>query len=130
MKEYLINLSRILNEIDNDPLKSLQFFTTSLSSTNITNKPLDSCRMILITDILYNLIRNLSQLNDISDIQKNMDGILHNINNKYQNNQHLCWKSHEHHFHQSFEDYVNCPTTCLYEVSEFFNKLNKECYVQ
>lgn len=128
MKEYLTNISKILDEIDNNPLKSMQFFTTAVANTTIVNKPIDNCRMNLIIDILHNLVYNYSQLQNTDDIQKNTDEILYNINNKYQKNQHLCWYSHEHHFHKTFEEYVNCPITCLFEISEFLEKLRRECY--
>lgn len=130
MKEYLSNLSQILNEIDNNPVRSLQFFTTPMTTTNITNKPKDDCRYILIVDIIRNLIHSFTQLQNEDDVQKNLDQILYNINSKFQHNQQLCWPSHIHHFHSTFEDYVNCPVTCLFELSEFISKLNKECYVQ
>jgi hypothetical protein len=128
MKKYLTDLSIILDEIDSNPVKSLQFFTTAMANTNITNKPVDNCRTILITEILHNLIYNKTQLQDPNDIHKNTDDILRNIDNKYQKNQHFCWRSHEHHFHKTFEEYVNCPITCLCEISEYLDKLNKECY--
>jgi len=130
MKEYLIETSKILNEIDNNPLKSLQFFTTTLSSTTITNKPPDNCRLTLIIDILHNLICNYTQIEDSVDISKCINEILDNINSKYQQHQHFCWKSHESHFHKAFDEYVNCPVTCIYELSEFLDKLAKECYGQ
>ncbi len=130
MKEYLTNLSHILNEIDNNPVKSMMFFTTPMLTTTINNKPQDDCRWLLINNIVHNLVHELTQLHDMQDVQKNTEQILYNINNKYQQNQNLCWISHSHHFHSTFEEYVNCPVTCLYEISEFIHKLNKECYVQ
>jgi|SRR5208337_3267766 len=128
MKEYLTELSVILNDIDNNPVKSLQFFTTALVNTNIVNKPIDECRMKLITEILFHI--SLRQVFSEEYAQKNTDKILQSISTKYTNNQNLCWLSHSHHFHSSFEEYVNCPVTCLYELVEFFEKLKKECYVQ
>jgi len=128
MKKYLTDLSMILDEIDNNPSKSLMFFTTSMSTTTIANKPLDNCRFSLICDILHTIIYNRTQMQNIDDIHKNTDDILRNIDNKYQKNQHFCWSSHEHHFHKTFEEYVNCPITCLCEISEYLDKLNKKCY--
>lgn len=128
MKEYLTEMISIIDQINNDPIRSLQFFTTSLINTNITNKPPDNCKMILVREILAHLIRNYTQLRDNNDLQKNLDDVLVNIDNKYQHNQHICWKSHEHHFHKSFEEYVNCPVTCLCEIGEFLDKVRKEYY--
>ena len=130
MKEYLTDLYRMLDEIDNNPNKSLLFFTTSMPTTTLTNKPPDTCRFDLIVDILHSSIYNRTQLQSMDDIHKNTEEILRSIDNKYQKNQHFCWRSHDYHFHKSFEEYVNCPVTCLCEISEYLNKLNKECYVQ
>lgn len=129
MKEYLTELISIIDQINNDPRKSLMFFTTSTANTTIQNKPIDDCKMKLITEIAWHLVQQYTQLRDENDIQKNLDELLEQIHNKYIHNQHMCWKSHEHHFHKSFEEYVNCPVTCLCEIGEFLDKVRKEYYV-
>lgn len=48
------------------------------------------------------------------------------MNKIYLANQHLCWKSHEHHFHIAFVEYLTCPVTCLYEIVEWLEKIRGE----
>lgn len=115
MKQTLLSLTQILSSINDDPQKSLCYFTNSNKyRTNETTPPPD-CKWILIHEALNHL--NISN--------KDKQEFLIELNLIYTYNQHLCWKSHEHHFHANFECYVNCPMTCLGEIVEFLEKVIK-----
>ncbi len=138
MYQQLKHLADIIENIDSDPQRSMLFYTTSVTTTNVKNKPPDGVRWHLIVDTLYQ-IESMSKFHrdyrDIDihlrdDISRSVDNILEQLNNKYHNHQYLCWQSHSHHFHVTVQEYINCPVTCLFEVSEFINKLIKEIYHQ
>ncbi len=131
MHQHLKFLVSVVNSIDNDPQKSMLFYTTALTTTTVENKPPKDIRWRLLVDSLYNFEAHLEN-KDIYDrsLERSVDDILDKLNTRYQNHQHLCWKSHEHHFHTTVQDYVNCPITCLCEIGEFLDKLVKEIYHQ
>ena len=128
MKQHLKDLSALLNDINNNPQNSMKFFTGPCKN-NEKSKPRDDIKYILIRDILENVefIQNNRQQADYSE---RISKILQDIDRKYQQTQNLCWRSHDHHFHATFKDYVNCPVTCLAELSEYFEKLHKELFSQ
>lgn len=66
--------------------------------------------------------------NDCEIVDVQAQALLQRLENIYIFSQHLCWRSHEHHFHTCLKEYVNCPITCLPEISEYLGKIVKELY--
>jgi len=127
MQEQLNLLIETLESVDNDPKKSLRFFTTAMPTTNITNVPPPDCRYQLIVDILYSMCFNIHQGDD-GLARQNVDDIMLKLSEEYQSNQHHCWQAHSHHFHTTLSEYINCPVTCLYEIIEYLHKVRKDMY--
>src|SRR6266446_618663 len=105
--DNLKHLADILENIDSDPQKSMLFYTTSLPSTTIKNKPPDNVRWHLLVNTLYHIESktNSTEQQYEYNIQYNVDELLEKLNNQYQTHQHLCWQSHSHHFHKTVDEY-------------------------
>lgn len=128
MQEHLKLLVEILDELDSNPQKTMRFVTQAVGTTTISNKPPDDIRYQLIRDISFKFAYHNMYAGDEQLTMQYVDDFMLKIGNKYINNQHLCWRAHDHHFHKSFEEYVNCPITCLCEIGEFLNKLGRTLY--
>lgn len=118
--QHLISVFQAVNE---EPQKSLYFYTGAFPPNTRTIQPPPDIKWRLFVDSLYHFEMHQHE----ADI-KVIDEVLDVLNNHYQQRQHFCWRSHEHHFHVDLEEYVNCPVTCLYEIEEFLEKLHKELY--
>lgn len=103
--QFVVNKIKDLND---DPAISMKYYTNTCPGRNITNKSEDT--------IKYDLLRYLFEHCHRPDILVELEVI-------YQNNQQFCWQSHSHHFHPTFEQYVNCPITCLGEIEEYLEKI-------
>jgi hypothetical protein len=128
MHQQIKELCQIIVTIDNDPVKSMSYFTGVCDTKTPLTKPLYNCRWLLITDALHRLQHQFMHSDDCSYVDSHVDELFNKLNDVYQRNQHHCWQSHHHHFHRTFEEYVNCPITCLAEVSEYLSKIIKELY--
>jgi hypothetical protein len=122
MLQQIKLLCEILTNIDNDPSKCMQFYTSGgymshRQNPATTQTPTSDCRWLLIVEALQHIDN------------ENYHDFLRKLNADFVETQHLCWKSHDHHFHVDFHRYVLCPVTCLYEVVEYLNKLIKEMYI-
>lgn len=131
MKQHLLTLKQTIDHIDNDPVRSMRFWTTSCSNTHEGNKPPDDIRYKLVVDTLYTieaqiLNKDIVQVIQDPDFCRMVDEKLDRLDRFYQQHQEYTWRSHDHHFHTSFAQYVNCPITCLTEISEFLGKIVKE----
>jgi hypothetical protein len=122
----------ILNNIDSNPQQSMQFITSggckyiSTSPSNLS--PSKDCRWTLIGEILHKS-QHIQMSNDnCGEVDMYITDIFTKLNDVYQHSQQYCWKSHEHHFHTNFEQYVNCPVTCISEISEYLERTLKEMY--
>ena len=130
MHQQLKFLHDTLEVIDNDPQKTMQFYTgCCIAKPNINNNPPPSnIRWLLIEDILHKVQHFGLQTNNEITVSKSVDDIFYKLNDIYQRTQHYCWDSHVHHFHTSFRDYINCPVTCITEIVEYIDKITKEVY--
>jgi len=127
MKEQIEMIRTVLDQIDNDPRQSMSFFTGSCYTVSGT-RPKANCREILLTEILHKVTHQLYQSDDCQKVDSYMDPVMVKLNDIYQRCQHHCWLSHAHHFHPNFIAYVNCPITCLAEISDYLLKIQKEMY--
>lgn len=116
IQKELAVLINLLSNMDNDPEISLYFHIYEKKKSSIIDKCLHKTRHIVnnnencvIVDI------NIHKIKDI-------------INERFNQYHNLQWPSHLSHFHTNFKSYVSCPVTCLYEVIEFLEKLEKEIY--
>ena len=128
MQQQIEFLRGILESIDNDQSKSMSFYTGAYHSTSISQRPNVDCKWRLINDILHQAEHVFRQSSDCLYVDKYVTENFKKLNDVYQHNQHLCWRLHEHHFHVTFESYINCPMTCLCEIGEYLQKLQKEIY--
>lgn len=106
-KEILWAIDKI-KDINNDPQTSMQYYTNDCSNRHIGSHAPD--------DIRYRLLCYLFEQTHRVDIIVELGAL-------YTNNQHYCWPSHAHHFHPTFEQYVNCPITCLAEIEEYLESM-------
>lgn len=128
-QEQLKLLCEILTEIDSQPVRSMAYITNATKTTAIHNKPPDDIRWLLLRDILHKSFMSFAlSEEDQNQAPERAYKLLAFIDQKYQQNQQLCWQSHSHHFHESFEKYVNCPVTCLWELVEFISKIQEKIY--
>ena len=127
MQQQIKFLAEVLEEIDRNPEASVRYFNCRLDDSATSVKDI---RYVLIKDSLHKMEHHFRQDPNCAIVDPHVDTILKELDRHYHNHQHLCWRSHEHHFHTSFDSYVNCPITCLCEISEFLNKLIKEIYHQ
>jgi hypothetical protein len=128
MHQQIKYLCQILNEIDNDPTKSMQYYTGACQTKTPLTGPLYNCRWLLIEECLHKLQHQYEHNDDCGVVDHHVNEIFDRINDVYQRTQHNCWRSHDHHFHKTLEEYVNCPITCLAEIQEFLEKMVKELY--
>jgi hypothetical protein len=132
MHQHIKLLSEIIGNIDNDPMRSLAFYTGTLPDYCHQLHPPKDCKWVLMVDTLCHIEKHRDSA--ANEYEKNIEytvrQILDKLNSKYQQHQNLCWESHKHHFHTTIEEYVNCPVTCLTEISEFLDRLVKEIYAQ
>lgn len=78
---------------------------------------------MLITDILRSSVAQIfPQAKSIEDLHSRMDLVYHRLVDSHWDNQYQC---HDVHFHKSFEEWLNCPFTCLQEVLDFLEKICK-----
>lgn len=127
MKEQLDLVRRIINEIDNDPINSMRYYTGCAISTQ-GGIPPGNCREILLTEALHKATHSVYNSDNCDFVDKHMENVQLRLNQVYQYSQHICWPSHVHHFHPTFIAWVNCPVTCLAEISEYLEKIQKEMY--
>lgn len=128
MRQQLSLLREFLEHIDSNPIESMKYFTSATPTTTPQNAPPAKARELLIMDSLHRIQHFIMQSNDCQIVDDTIRDVREFLDSKYSNYQHLCWRSHEHHFHTDFLQYVNCPVTCLAEISEFLEKLQKELY--
>lgn len=128
MQQQLKFLQQVLEEINNDPQKSLKYFTTDNKWRNNETTPPSDCKWELIGSVLHHIEHSLEQINDCSIIDPAVSHNLDKLNILYQSHQQYCWVSHQHHFHTNFQEYINCPMTCIAEITEYLDKLTKEIY--
>jgi hypothetical protein len=134
MLSQLKLLVNILRDIDSNPSQSMMFYTGGsykqhLSNPNSNPPPTPDCRWILIVEALQHIdTSNPDATRDISHKEDHHE-VLRKLNTGWQETQHLCWHSHDHHFHINFHQYVLCPVTCLYEIIEYIEKVIKEKYI-
>lgn len=129
MHNQLKMLAEIIESIDSGP-QAMQFYTDACDGMTVVNKPVYNIKWLLVRDTLHRIEHTIQNNNDCMQVDHCVERNLVLLNERYRQNQHLCWLSHQHHFHVSLEQYVNCPVTCLYEITEFLNKLIKEIYHQ
>jgi hypothetical protein len=128
MHQQIKDLQEIINQIDNDPTKSMQYFTGACLTKTPLTKTVYNCRWLLIEECLHKIQHMLEQSDDCSIVDSHVNEIFDKLNDVYQKTQYNCWRSHDHHFHKTIEEYVNCPVTCLAEVGEFLGLMLKELY--
>lgn len=121
-------LKELIDKMDESPIQSMQFWTTPTSTTNKTNVPPANIKEVFIRDCIHKVQHIYLADNNCEYVDSTLSGISEKLNELYSRSQHFCWRSHEHHFHPGFFEYVNCPITCLAEISEFLSKLTKELY--
>jgi len=114
MKQQLEFLQSVLEEIDSDPTKSA--FAAYHPDMN----------KILIQNLLGHNAYEIH--NDIALAKQQVDDSFLKLDNFYSQNQDLCWRSHEQHFHTSFKEYIVCPMISLCEITEFLSKLQRRIY--
>ena len=119
MQQRIKFLLDILNQLDNDPNKSTNF---------LNSPPTVNSKWMLLEEALHRIEHNIRHSDDCTQVDSYVHSILTHLNVLYQRNQHNCWISHTHHFHTCFQDYVNCPVTCLTEIAEYLSKVMKENY--
>lgn len=128
MQQQIKLLRDILDKINNDASTSMQYYTgPCLTKTPMTG-PVYNVKWLLIEDILHKTQHGIERSDDCSVVDKHVEDIFNNLNHIYTRTQQHCWPSHAHHFHTSFREYVNCPITCLPEISEYLDKITKELY--
>ena len=127
MKEQIDLMRRIIEEIDNNPIQSMRYYTGCAISVSGGTPPAN-CRELLIVEILHKVTHQVYANNDCDTVDRYMKPFITRLDSVYQYSQHHCWPSHIHHFHPDFISYVNCPTTCLAEICEYLGKIQKEMY--
>jgi hypothetical protein len=126
MKEQIDMMRRIIEEIDNNPLHSMKYYTGC--TPNTTERPPSNCRELLLVEALHRATHSVYTNDNCDDVDKYMKPVIVRLNDAYQYSQHLCWPSHTHHFHPDFMAYVNCPITCLAEICEYLQRVQKQLY--
>lgn len=77
----------------------------------------------LITDILRSSVRQLfPNSKSIEDLYSRYDMVYNRMVDLHWDNQYQC---HDVHFHKTFEEWLNCPFTCLQEILDFLEKICK-----
>lgn len=127
MKEQIDLLRHILNEIDSDPIQSMQYYT-GCCLTKDGKTPPGNCRELLLTEALHRATHSIYKSDDCATVDKYATNVALRLNQVYQHNQQHCWPLHTHHFHPNFIAWVNCPVTCIAEISEYLDKIQKEMY--
>jgi len=98
-----------LNVYDNDPQKSLFFW-------NNPSQKIDLVKHLLLGSVMKEGLHDF-------EAEMKMKAIMLWFDLHYSD---YAWPTHDVHFHTSFAQYVNCPYTCLNEISSNLEKLIKE----
>jgi hypothetical protein len=110
MKHNLSFIFDALTSVDNDPAKSMHFW----------NNPSDKIK--LFGDILMHSVVGQDHLQGFEAEQRARE-IIKWIDQHYDAQ---AWPLHDVHFHTNFEQYINCPFTCLNEITSNIEKMIKE----
>jgi hypothetical protein len=129
-QDHIKFLVSTIDDIDNNPIDSMKFYNGPLPQSHINQKTKDDAKGLLIGHILHDYEHHIQNTQDCGIVDPQVTQILSKLNIFYLNHQHLCWPSHSHHFHTNFGEYLNCPITCLAEISEFLKKLGREMFQQ
>lgn len=116
MQKELTKLLDVLQRMDDDP-KTCMMFYTELQNKNAKFEIIQQTIMQIISDMHHY---------DPVECKTKSNAIIDRMNYRYFHNQHIyCWQSHISHFHMSFQNWINCPHTCITEIKEFVEKLLK-----
>lgn len=126
MKEQIDLMRHIIEEIDNNPVNSMKYYTGCSPNTNA--QPPRNCRELLIVEALHKATHSVYTNDNCDDVDRYMKPVIVKLDSVWQYSQHHCWPSHVHHFHIDFISWVNCPTTCLAEICEYLGKIQREMY--
>jgi uncharacterized protein Usg len=119
MQQNIKFLKEIFTNFDDDPKISNSFWLHP------------EHKYLRMMDVLFHSVTKFDNL-DINNpfLQEEVttitNQIYYELNDFYTNNQQYCWRLHDVHFHPDFAGYVNCPFTCLAEITEFLDKILKE----
>ena len=111
MKHNLSMLRDALEQIDNDPQKSMLFY----------NNP--KMRLKFIQDVLNFSISQLDNIDNPAEMQLRYNELTTFLDINFQQ---YGWPAHEVHFHTNFMQHSSCPFTCLNEISTIIEKIIKE----
>lgn len=107
MREQLLAFSDLLKKMDDNPHNCMEFWSAPANGRTKFQMFIDC--LIFSTD--DQAIQGL---------------MLAHLKARYVNSQKdYCYPSHMCHFHMSLKDWIDCPQTCLTEIQEFVEKIQR-----
>ena len=111
MKEIAM-LAEALRLLDANPEFTMAFF----------ERPSNHYRVVM--GMLMEQISLTARTRDLRDSEA--QSIMNNTSSRLMSEFWPCaWPLHDVHFHKSFEEFCNCPFTCLTEIADCVEKISK-----
>lgn len=111
MKANLLMMRDAIEQMDNDPTKSLYFY----------NNP--AAKVKLLQDLVNFSVQQIDRIEDPVAAHMRASEISNFLDVHFQQ---YTWGAHEVHFHTNFNQFASCTFTCLTEISAIIEKVIKE----